>query len=105
MLGDHFYHSIIRKTVSVFGTLFNDLKVVRRGGDGMESMVKIPLSYGPKQKFLARLDQQRDLDDVTKVALKLPRMSFELQLIGHRKIHEIPVLHQQGCRNRIRHVQ
>lgn len=78
MLGDHFYHSIIRKTVSVFGTLFNDLKVVRRGGDGMESMVKIPLSYGPKQKFLARLDQQRDLDDVTKVALKLPRMSFEM---------------------------
>ena len=37
----------------------------------------MPLAYGPKQKFLARLDQQKDIDD-PKIALKLPRMSFEL---------------------------
>ena len=79
MLGNHFYHSIVRKTVSVFGTLFNDVKLIRRSGaNGVDSMVKVPISYGPKQKFLARLDQQQELDETTKVALKLPRMSFEM---------------------------
>ena len=78
MFGNHFYHAAIRRTVAVFGTLFNDINVLRKGSDGSaKSIVKVPLAYGPKQKFLARLDQQRDLDD-PKIALKLPRMSFEL---------------------------
>ena len=78
MFGDHFYHAIIRKSVAVFGTLFNDIKVVRTDNNGIvKDVTKVPLSYGPKQKFLARLDQQLNLDD-PKIALKLPRMSFEI---------------------------
>lgn len=78
MFGNHFYHAAIRRTVSVFGTLFNDINVLRKGSDGSaKSIVKVPLAYGPKQKFLARLDQQSSLDD-PKIALKLPRMSFEI---------------------------
>ena len=78
MFGNHFYHAAIRRTVAVFGTLFNDINVLRKGSDGSaKSIVKVPLAYGPKQKFLARLDQQSSLDD-PKIALKLPRMSFEI---------------------------
>jgi hypothetical protein len=78
MFGDHFYHAILRKSVAVFGTLFNDIKVVRKDNNGIvKDQQRVPLSYGPKQKFLARLDQQANLDD-PKVALKLPRMSFEI---------------------------
>ena len=78
MFGDHFYHAILRKSVAVFGTLFNDIKVVRVDSNGIvKDQQRVPLSYGPKQKFLARLDQQANLDD-PKVALKLPRMSFEI---------------------------
>lgn len=78
MFGDHFYHAILRKSVAVFGTLFNDIKVVRRDNNGIvKDQQRVPLSYGPKQKFLARLDQQANLDD-PKIALKLPRMSFEI---------------------------
>lgn len=78
MFGNHFYHSILRKSVAVFGTLFNDMKILRRGSSNqVESMVKVPIAYGPKQKFLARIDQQRDFDD-SKTAIKLPRMSFEM---------------------------
>lgn len=73
----HYYHSILRKTVAVFGTMFNNISVLRRGSAGVESMIKVPLSYGPKQKFLARIDQQGALDD-EKLAIKLPRMSFEI---------------------------
>ena len=78
MFGGHFYHAILRKTVTVFGTLFNNITIVRKtsGGD-VADYQKVPLAYGPKQKFLSRLDDQNDLEG-TKVALKLPRMSFEI---------------------------
>lgn len=78
MFGNHFYHAAIRRTVAVFGTLFNDINVLRAGSDGTaKNIIKVPLAYGPKQKFLSRLDQQSDFDD-PKIALKLPRMSFEI---------------------------
>jgi len=78
MLSGHFYHATIRKVVSVFGTLFNNISVVRKDGTGnVVNIARVPLAYGPKQKFLARLDEQPDLDG-TKVAIKLPRMSFEI---------------------------
>ncbi len=74
MFGTHFYHQKIRKCVAIFGTLFNNLYVVR-GGSGQ---VKVPLSYAPRQKYLERIRENPDLVNDTKVALKLPRMSFEI---------------------------
>lgn len=68
---DHFYHQIFRRTVIGFGTLFNGLTIVRDGGE----IIKVPLAYGPTQKFLARLEQQPDLNKP--VQISLPRMSFE----------------------------
>ena len=73
MFGGHFYHGTIRRFVSVFGSLFNDIKVLRSTG----SSFRVPLAYGPKEKFLARLDQQPNLES-PQVAIKLPRMSFEI---------------------------
>lgn len=78
MLGTHFYHSHIRKTVSVFGTIFNNISVQRIDSAGnVVNNTKVPLSYGPKQKFLTRLFEEPDLN-APEVALRLPRMSFEL---------------------------
>jgi hypothetical protein len=78
MFGQYFYHSHIRKTVSVFGTLFNNISVQRKDGSGNAvNNIKVPLSYGPKQKFLTRLFEEPDLN-APEVAIRLPRMSFEL---------------------------
>ena len=77
MFGDHFYHATMRKSVAIFGTLFNNLKVLRKKADGsIINQVRVPLSYGPKQKFLARLDQETGFD--APMAIKLPRMAFEI---------------------------
>ena len=77
MFGDHFYHATMRKSVAVFGTLFNDIKVIRKGASGaVLNQIKVPLAYGPKQKFLARLDQETGFD--APMAIKLPRMAFEM---------------------------
>jgi hypothetical protein len=78
MFGQYFYHSHIRRTVSIFGTLFNNISVQRKDGNGNTvNTVKVPLSYGPKQKFLTRLFEEPDLN-APEVAIRLPRMSFEL---------------------------
>lgn len=73
---DWFYNKVIQNAVAVFGTVFNDVSIVRHDGS-KGNLVKVPLSYGPKKKYLARIDQQENLDG-PKVAIKLPRMSFEL---------------------------
>lgn len=78
MFSGHSYHATIRKTVAVFGTLFNNISVVRKdAGGNVINITRVPLAYGPKQKFLARLDEQANLDGA-KIAIKLPRMSFEI---------------------------
>jgi len=78
MLGDYFYHEIFKKTTIGFGTLFNNIRIVHKNPDGTNaSMLKVPLAYGPIQKFLARIEQQPDL--AGKSSLTLPRMSFEMR--------------------------
>ena len=74
---DHFYHQIFRKTVIAFGTLFNGITIHRDGdaSDDPSAIIKVPLAYGPTQKFLARIEQQPELNKP--VSMSLPRMSFE----------------------------
>ena len=73
---EHFYHEILRKTIIAFGTLFNNINIQKKDASDTDfSVMKIPLSYGPTQKFLARLEQSGDLNKST--AMSLPRMSFE----------------------------
>ena len=84
MFGTHFYHQKLRKSVAVFGTLFSDLYVIRSNSSGQViSQVKVPLSYAPQRKFLDRIRSQPDLLEDSKVAVKLPRMSFEITTIAY----------------------
>ena len=82
MLGTYYYHEILRRTVIAFGTLFNDINVRHTGNNGENlSQIKVPVSYGPRQKFLARIQLQPDLNKAT--TLSLPRMSFEMTNIQY----------------------
>ena len=82
MLGTYFYHEIIRKTVIAFGTLFNDIYIRHEDAAGNDiSEMKVPVSYGPRQKFLARIQQQPELNKATQI--DLPRMSFEISSINY----------------------
>tara|TARA_B100001094_G_scaffold74340_1_gene70676 strand:+ start:1518 stop:2318 length:801 start_codon:yes stop_codon:yes gene_type:complete len=82
MLGTYYYHEIIRKTIISFGTLFNDLNIKHKDSSGgVVSQLKVPLAYGPTQKFLARLEQQANLDKP--VQITMPRMSFEMTSIAY----------------------
>ena len=76
----YFYHSTIRKSVSIFGSLFNNLFIVRKNAAGATiSQVKCPLSYAPKRNFIDRLKNMASGEDAERqIAVKLPRMSFEI---------------------------
>jgi hypothetical protein len=91
MLGQQFYHETMRKIVVSFGTLFNNIQIVRKNSAGtiVQSM-KVPLAYGPQQKFLARLNADPAL--ASKVAVTLPRLGFEMNGITYdpsRKLNRV----------------
>ena len=91
MLGQQFYHETIRKLVIAFGSLFNNIVLVRKNNSGVITQtMKVPLAYGPKQKFLARLRQDPNLDN--KVSITLPRISFEIGALSYdptRKLNRV----------------
>ena len=73
---EYFYHEILRRTVIAFGSLFNDISIKHTDNNqNVKSVIKVPLAYGPTQKFLARLEQSPDLNKP--IQITLPRMSFE----------------------------
>ena len=82
MLGTYFYHEIIRKTIIGFGTLFNSIHIKHTDSDGkILDDTKVGLSYGPMQKFLAKIQEQAQLTKA--IAITLPRMSFEMTDISY----------------------
>jgi len=91
MLGQQFYHETMRKVVVAFGTIFNNINIVRTNNSGaVTQSMKVPLAYGPKQKFLTRLREDPNLSK--KVALTLPRIGFEISGISYdpsRKLNSV----------------
>ena len=79
---EYFYHEIMRRTIISFGSIFNDVNIQHTNSDdSVVSTTKVPLAYGPTQKFLARLEQVPDLN--RPVQITLPRMSFELNGLNY----------------------
>ena len=78
MFGTFFYNEGLRKLTVAFGTIFNGIQVKKADANGNQvQSITVPLAYAPKEKFIVRLDQQKDLQD-REFAIVLPRMSFEI---------------------------
>ena len=82
MIGQYFYNNSTRNVVVAFGTIFNTIQLHKKDGSGnvVQSM-KVPLAYGPKQKWLSRLTEDPNLNK--KVAVTLPRIGFEISGIAY----------------------
>ena len=80
MFTRQFYHESLRKIVVAFGTIFNNIVIVRQDSDNNTiQRLKVPLAYSPKEKFLTRLEQQINLDQ--REIISLPRMGIEISFI------------------------
>ena len=91
MLGQQFYHETMRKVIISFGTMFNDIHLVRKDNNGtITQSMKVPLAYGPREKFLVRLREDADL--TKQVAITLPRIGFEIKNLAYdsgRKLNRV----------------
>jgi hypothetical protein len=100
MLGNqHFYNRTIRKIVVAFGTLFNDIKLIRYSNDQLDEYetIKVPLSYGPKEKFITRLTSDPTL--TKSISTSLPRMSFDMEGMTYDSTRKKATLQQSFYTN------
>ncbi len=91
MFGHTWYFSTIRKYVILFGTLFNDIHITRTNATGDTThLLKVPLSYAPKEKMLTRFENDPNIDRET--AVLLPRMSFEMASVTYDSSRKLNTL-------------
>lgn len=83
MFGNYFYNESMRRMTIGFGQIFNNIQIKRKDDTGkVIQTIRVPLAYGPKEKFLVRLDQQSSLNN-REFAITLPRMGFEISSIAY----------------------
>ena len=83
MFGTYFYNESMRRMTIGFGQIFNNIQIKRKNDAGkIIQTIRVPLAYGPKEKFLVRLDQQSSLNN-REFAITLPRMGFEISNIAY----------------------
>ena len=94
MMGGHFYHRRVRSCVALFGSMFDNINILRTNSAGkVLSQVKVPLSYAPSRSFIERLEEMSQGEQAERrVALKLPRMSFEIVSIAYDSQRQLPKL-------------
>ena len=95
MLGQQFYHETMRNIIVAFGTLFNNIHLVRKNNSGVVTQtMKVPLAYGPKQKWLTRLDADADLASHRKLGEHAQTWQAAVDLASQRELGGAP----QTCR-------
>jgi hypothetical protein len=77
----HFYNGTIRKYIIMFGKMFNDIDIVRYNNGEEVQTIRVPIAYGPAEKWLTRLNEDPGLD--REVAIQLPRLAFELTSMNY----------------------
>jgi hypothetical protein len=92
MFNQVFYHDTIRKYVILFGTIFNDVYINKTYQNETVKTIKVPISYGPKEKFVTRLTQDPNL--TRPVAIQLPRMGFEITSMQYASERKLPTINK-----------
>jgi hypothetical protein len=99
MLDEKFYWGTVRKSIVAFGNMFNNIVIDRRNSaNNLVESIKVPLAYAPKQKLLARIEQQPDTDTKNFMVV-LPRMSFEMVGIEYDPSRKISPIQQNRAVN------
>ena len=94
MFGTYFYNKNIRNIVILFGTVFNDISVRRvNSSNVVQEEIKVPIAYGPAEKFLTRLRETTDISK-GKVGLTLPRIAFEFTAINYDSTRKLSTTKQ-----------
>ena len=96
MFGDPFYHSTLRKTVIGFGSLFDNLYVVRTQ-DNNPVRIKVPIQHSTKEKFIQRYKDTLNRENKDSIVLQtiLPRLGFEMGEIAYDASRKKPTINKR----------
>lgn len=106
LFGAQYYNQTLRRYIVMFGNMFNDMVVQRLAADNtVVQTIGVPLTYSPKEKYLARLAADPTLD--RSLGAQLPSISFEMTNMtydGARRLSSMTknVAHNTGDFNRIK---
>lgn len=99
MFGQTFYHKTLRKYVILTGTLFNDIHITRTDSSGnTTALLKVPVTYAAKDKMLARVVQDPNIDRPTATA-PLPLISFEMGQMKYDGSRKLPTINRSTVRD------
>jgi len=88
MFGHDFYHGSIRRYVIMFGNLFNEMQIGRFDGNGTRiDTLNVPISYGPKQRFIERVLADPTLNRT--ISITLPRISFAMSSLNYAPMRKL----------------
>lgn len=91
-----FNHDQLRRYILAFGSFFDNISVVRNDAAGVETQrLRVPIEYGPKEKWLAHIIQDPDFQQ--SVAITVPRIAFELGGISYDTSRKLNTLNQLKC--------
>jgi hypothetical protein len=93
--GSYYYNGTIKKIVSVFGTMFNNIYTGKAVSGKMMNINRVPLAYGPKEHFLMRIHTNESSEYPTDIAIKLPRMAFEMTSIAYDSTSKLNKINQR----------
>ena len=102
--GQTFYHSVLRKTIVAFGSLFSNIKIERMNKtndddagtiETVQQTIDVPIAYAPKEKWLVRLDSDPTLEN--NVYGVFPRMSFEITGLNYDPSRKVSRLNKMVC--------
>lgn len=89
MFNNSFYHKTLRKYVTLFGTLFNNVYINRvDSSNNNVQTLKVPITYGPKTKILTKADQDPNLNRPFQI--NLPAMAFEMVGLNYAAERKLP---------------
>lgn len=90
-----FYNQSVRKLIVAFGSLFNNIRISSTNAAGESETIRVPLSYGPKEKFLRRIEESSSISDQTKLQITLPRMGFNITDMTYDPTRKRNTLHKR----------
>jgi len=99
MLSAPFYHQLFRKYIIIFGTLFNNIKIDRTLQSGSKQTILVPIAYGPRDKFLARVDDNPTA--ISQVSTILPRIGFEIENLRYAPDRKLNTIGKKVSKNNL----
>lgn len=99
MLSAPYYHQLFRKYIIIFGTLFNNIKIDRTDASGNKTTIRIPIQYGPKDKFLARVTDNPT--GISQLSTILPRIGFEIENLRYAPDRKLNTIGKKSTKNNI----